>query len=60
MKKWFIDRLKERSTYIGLSLALSAAGVVVDAATLQAVGLGIASLIAVVEKEREKESAAAH
>ena len=45
MKQWFIDRMHEKTTYIGISLLLSAAGVAVDAATLQAVGAGIAGLI---------------
>lgn len=35
MKNWFLERLKERSTYIGFSLLLGSFGIVLDPAQLE-------------------------
>lgn len=45
MKKWFSDRLKERSTAIGLSLLLGSAGVAVSPDQVYLILSGVGSLL---------------
>lgn len=54
MKKWFKDRLKERSTYIGLSLLLGSLGIVVAPEQLEVIvvsATAIAGVVQTVKKE---------
>lgn len=53
---WFLDRLKEPTTYLGVTAMLSAAGIVLDpelARNIQSAGLGVAGIILFVLKEKK-------
>ena len=55
MIKYAVDRLKERSTWLGLTGLLAAVGVAIDPALHEAIisaGLAIAGLIAVFTKDK--------
>ena len=52
---WLLDRLSERSTWIGLTGILTAAGVSLEpeiGEAIGAVGIALASLIAMLTKDR--------
>jgi len=53
--KWLIDRLKERSTWVGIAAALTAAGVAIEPALSEAIitaGVALAGVAAVVTKDK--------
>jgi hypothetical protein len=53
---WLLDRLKEPTTYLGLTAMLSAAGYVLDPELVQqisAAGVGVSGLILFVLKEKK-------
>lgn len=53
---WLLDRLKEPTTYLGITAMLSAAGVALDpelARNIQSAGLGVAGIILFVLKEKK-------
>jgi len=53
---WITDRLKERSTWIGLSGIVTAAGVAISPELLEAIismGIAAASLIAIITKDKK-------
>lgn len=53
--EWLIDRLSERSTWLGLTGLVSAAGVALEPQQMEAiiaVGLAIASAVAVFTKDK--------
>lgn len=54
---WVRDRLTERTTYVGLTLLLSAAGIAIDPATLGQIGTGVSAAIglALVAWQEKKE-----
>lgn len=55
MTDWILDRLKERSTWLGFTSFLTAAGVAVSpdtAETIIAAGLAMAGLVAAVAREK--------
>lgn len=45
MKKFILDRMKERSTYVGIAIFAGMVGFAVDAESLFIVGTAIAGLI---------------
>lgn len=47
--KWLKNRLKERSTWRGLSIMAGVLGVGVDPALIQEIGVGVGAAIAVTE-----------
>jgi hypothetical protein len=52
---WIIDRLKERSSWLGLTALLSAVGVVLSPEAIDSIataGLGVAGLIAFFTKDK--------
>lgn len=49
MKDWLKDRLKEKSTYRGLTLILAAFGVAIDPATAEAIAVGAVAIAGVIE-----------
>ena len=54
---WLIDRLKEKSTWMGLTTALTAAGVAISpemAETIMTAGVAVAGVLFVVTKEQRK------
>jgi len=54
MKEWLMDRLKEKSTYIGLSIILGSCGVVIAPEHIEVIVSGagmIAGTIQTVRKE---------
>lgn len=46
---YFLERLKEPSTYQGITLLLGVFGVMIDPSSIQAIGLGVASAIGLVK-----------
>jgi len=53
---WFLDRLKEPSTYLGLTAMLSAAGYALDpelVKQISAAGVGVSGLILFVLREKK-------
>lgn len=53
---WFLDRLKEPTTYLGITAILSSAGIVLDpelSQSIQTAGLGVAGIILFVLKEKK-------
>ena len=55
MFKWIMDRLSERSTWLGITGFLTAAGVALEPEQVEAIataGLAVAGLIAVVTKDK--------
>lgn len=53
---WLLDRLKEPSTYLGLTAMLSAAGYALDPALVKqitAAGIGVSGLILFVLREKK-------
>ena len=53
---WLLDRLKEPTTYLGITAMLSAAGVVLDPELIKqisAAGVGVSGLILFVLKEKK-------
>lgn len=55
---WIVDRLKEKSTWLGITALLSAAGVVLAPEQLDAIataGVAIAGAIAIFTKENTPE-----
>ena len=58
-KQWILDRLKEPSTWRGIVLVLTAAGVQIQPAMIEAVisiGIGAAGLIGVVTSDKSKQN----
>lgn len=57
MINWLFDRLKERSTWLGIASFLTAAGVALSPEQMEAVtatGLAFAGLIATMTKDRNR------
>ncbi len=57
-KQWFFDRLKEPSTWRGLSLLLAASGVTVAPELIYQIGAAVVAILGAVEiarKETPKE-----
>lgn len=55
---WFIDRLKERSTWIGLTALLSALGIALSPEQAEAIAIGgvaVAGVIAAFTKDKTPE-----
>lgn len=55
MLKWIIDRAKERSTWIGLTGLLTAAGIALSpeqAEAIATVGVALAGAVAVLTKDK--------
>ena len=53
---WLLDRLKEPTTYLGITAMLSAAGVALDPELIKqisAAGVGVSGLILFVLKEKK-------
>ncbi len=53
---WFLDRLKEPTTYLGITAMLSAAGYALDPELIKqisAAGVGVSGLILFVLKEKK-------
>ena len=53
---WLLARLKEPTTYLGLTAILSSMGVVIDpelAQNIQTAGLGVAGIILFVMREKK-------
>lgn len=56
MLNWLLERLKEPTSYIGLTAILSSLGIVLDpelAQNIQTTGLGVAGIILFVLKEKK-------
>lgn len=49
MKNWFIERLGEKSTYVGLSLVLGACGVAVDPLHVEAIAATTIGVVGAIE-----------
>lgn len=49
---YIISRLKEPSTWAGLAVIFTAAGITVDAEELAVVGSGVSALLAIVMREK--------
>lgn len=56
--KTILDRLKEPSTYRGLSLLLGLIGVTVSPEQATAIGTGVAAILSIIEIVRKEKSAA--
>lgn len=57
MKSWLMDRLKEKSTYIGLSILLGSFGVVVAPEHIEVIVAGagmIAGTVQTIRKENKE------
>lgn len=54
-KQWFIDRLKEPSTWRGLSILLAATGVGVAPQLVVEIGTGVMALIGIIETVRKEK-----
>ena len=53
---WILERLKEPTTYLGITAILSSAGIALDpelAQSIQSTGLGVAGIILFVLKEKK-------
>lgn len=53
---WILERLKEPTTYLGITAILSSAGIALDpelAQNIQTAGLGVAGIILFVLKEKK-------
>lgn len=46
---WIVERLKEKSTYNGLTMLLGLVGYVVAPGALEVIGMGVAGVIGLVE-----------
>lgn len=53
--KYIIDRLKEPSTWAGLAVVFTAAGITVSETELALVGSGIAAILAILLREKGSE-----
>ena len=57
MKKWFIERAKERSTWLGITSILTAAGMGLNPAMIETIitaGVAVGGLIATITKDEHK------
>lgn len=54
-KQWFVDRMKEPSTWRGLSLLLAATGVGIAPQAVIEIGMGVAALIGIIETVRKEK-----
>lgn len=53
---WILERLKEPTTYLGITAILSSAGIALDpelAQSIQTAGLGVAGIILFITKEKK-------
>lgn len=53
---WFIERLKEASTWRGLSLLLGVAGVAVDPDLVMEIGMAVGTLVGAFEVIRKEKT----
>lgn len=53
-KDWIISRLKEASTYRGITLLAGAFGVYVDPTLVQAIGAGVLAMLGLIETVRKE------
>lgn len=55
MKTWLIERLKEASTWKGISLLLGVAGVAVDPAMVVDIGMAVGTIIGAIDVMRKEK-----
>lgn len=58
MVNWIKDRLKEKSTYIGISLLLAAFGVAVSPESLEIISMAVVTIVGALEviKDEAKDA----